>query len=113
MQTMNTNDVPEDFPRRSIPAVIPGVQPKIGVVLSEGKYYAGETPGERYERWDICEDLARQLVPVAQKNTAKHPEHSVEQMLGRVRVSVAQKGWVSEAELDWLLKRIRTLLEWR
>lgn len=112
MPTMNINEIPDDFPRRSIPAVVSGVQPKIGVVLSDGKYYAGETPEERYERWDICEDLARQLAPVAQKDAVKHPEHSVEQTLRRVRISVSQKGWVSEAELDWLLKRIRALLEW-
>ncbi|MCA3186915.1 MULTISPECIES: hypothetical protein [unclassified Cupriavidus] len=112
MQTINITDVPEDFPRRAIPAVVSGVQSKIGVVLSGGKYYAGETPEARCERWDICEDLARQLVPVAQKDGAKHPEHSVEQTLGRMRVSVSQKGWISEAELDWVLKRILTLLEW-
>lgn len=112
MQTININDVPEDFPRHAMPAVVSGVQSKIGVVLSQGKYYAGETPEGRYERWDICEDLARQLALVAQKDGAKHPEHSIEQTLVRVRVSVSQKGWVSEAELEWLLKRVRTLLDW-
>ncbi|AZG13782.1 hypothetical protein [Cupriavidus pauculus] len=112
MKTINITEVPEDFPRRSIPAVVSGVQSKIGVVLSEGRYFAGETPESRYERWDICEDLARQLAPVAQKDGAKHPEHSIEQTLARLRVSVSQKGWVSEAELDWLMNRIRVILEW-
>ncbi|WP_061958298.1 hypothetical protein [Cupriavidus pauculus] len=112
MLQVELNAVPENFPRLPIPAVIPGAQPKIGVVLSNGTYYAGQTPEERYERWDICEDLAQQLALVAKKDSAQHPEHSPEQTLQRVRISVSKKEWVSEAEMDWLLKRIRTLLAW-
>lgn len=109
---MDLHEVPDDFPRHALPAVVSGVQPKIGVVLSNGVYVAGQTTDERYERWDICEDLARQLAPVAEKDAARHPQHSVEDTLNRVRISVSRKGWVSEAEMDWLLPRIRTLLAW-
>lgn len=109
---MNLNDVPNDFPRRPLPGAVPGGQPKIGAVLSGGAYIAGETPEERYERWFICEDLANQLLPVARKDAAKHPQHSPDETLRRVRISVARKGWISPDELDWLLRRIKTLLQW-
>ncbi|WP_115665645.1 hypothetical protein [Cupriavidus taiwanensis] len=107
---MNIQDVPEDFPRVVIPAVVTGAQPKICVREIDGRYVAGQTEEERYERWDICEDLAQQLLSVAQKDATGHPEHSTEETLRRVRISVERKGWVSEAELDWLIGRLGTLL---
>jgi len=108
---MNLNDVPEDFPRITIPAVVTGVQPKIGVREIDGRYIAGQTEEERYERWDICEDLAQQLLPVARKDEAEHPENAREKTLRRVRISVSQKGWCSEDELDWLIRRLGALLQ--
>lgn len=109
---MNFDDVPDDFPRPTVPAVVPGAQPKVGATLSWGVYIAGLTPEERYERWVICEDIVQQLLPVAQKDAAKYPHHSPDETLGRVRVAVARKGWVSPDELDWLLQRMKTLLQW-
>lgn len=108
---MNLNDVPEEFPRNRIPAVVTGVQPKIGVREIDGRYVAGQTEEERYERWDICEDLAQQLLRVARKDEAEHPEQSRETTLRRVRSSVSQKGWCSEDELDWLIGRLAVLLQ--
>ncbi|WP_246529907.1 MULTISPECIES: hypothetical protein [Paraburkholderia] len=95
-----------------MPAVVPGGQPKICVALTGGRYVAGQTREERHERWLICEDLADQLVPVARKDAAKHPEYPPEQTLERARVAVARKGWVSPDELAWLMRRLRTLLGW-
>jgi len=109
---METDEVPEEFPRDTMPAVVPGVQPKICVVLHNGVYIAGQTPEERHERWLICEDLVEQLVPVAEKEAAAHPEQSQNQTLERVQVSVARKGWVSPDELTWMVHRLRTLLGW-
>nr|WP_315593687.1 hypothetical protein [uncultured Cupriavidus sp.] len=108
---MNPNDVPEDFPRVAMPAVVTGVQPKIAVREVDGRYVAGQTEEERYERWDVCEDLARQLVRVAQKDEDERPEQSREETLKRVRISVSQKGWCSEDELDWLIGRLAVLLQ--
>ena len=109
---MEPYEVPEKFPRDTMPAVMPGVQPKIGVVLHDGIYIAGQTSEERYERWLICEDLVGQLAVVAKKDSAAHPEQSQEQTLERMRVSVARKTWVSPDELAWLMHRLRTLLGW-
>lgn len=90
-----------EFPRDAMPGAAPGVQIKLEGVLAE----------ERYERWLVCEDLAQQLVPIAKKDEAAHPEHGTEQTLEHVCAAVASKAWVSPKELDWLMQRLRTLLE--
>jgi hypothetical protein len=81
--------------------------------VSHGVYVAGQTDDERRERWLLCEDLAEQLVPVAQKDAVSHPHHSLHQTLERVRVSVARKAWVSPDELTWLMGRLQVLLGWQ
>lgn len=108
---MNIQDVPDDFPRVVIPAVVTGAQPKVCVREMDGRYVGGQTDEERFERWDICKDLAQQLLPVAQKDAAAHPGQSTEETLRRVRLSMERKGWVSEAELDWLIRRLGVLLQ--
>ena len=107
---METNDVPEGFPRESMPAVVPGAQPKVCARLSHGVYVAGQTDDERRERWLLCEDLANQLVSVAQKDALQYPNHTEPQTLERVRKSVPRKAWVSPGELTWLIRRLQALL---
>jgi hypothetical protein len=105
-------DVPEDFPRDTTPAVVSGAQPKVCAWLSKGRYLTGQTDDERRERWLLCEDLARQLIRVAQKDALAHPDQSRPQTLERVRASVRRKGWVSTDELPWLIERLQQLLRW-
>lgn len=110
--TSQPSSVPDDFPRDATPGVVAGAQPKVCVVMSEGKYVAAQTAIEREERWCICEDLAHQLVPKAVKDATAHPEHDQDVTLERVSAAVARKGWVSEDELAWLISRLRALLNW-
>ena len=110
---METSAVPEEFPHESTPAVVPGAQPKVCARLSHGVYVTGQTDDERRERWLLCEDLAKQLVPVARKDALSHPQHSTHRTLERVRVSVARKAWVSPEELAWLMWRLQALLGWQ
>jgi len=110
--TSQPASVPDDFPRDAKVGVVAGAQPKVCAVLSEGRYVAGQTAFERAERWSICEHLAHQLVPKAQKDAATHPEHGNDVTLERVRTAVARKGWVSPDELTWLIARLRALLNW-
>ena len=107
---METNDVPEAFPRGSTPAVVSGAQPKVCARLSNGVYVAGQTDDERRERWLLCEDLANQLVSVARKDAQQHPNHTEPETLEFVRKSVARKAWVSPDELTWLMRRLQALL---
>lgn len=110
--TYRPPSAPEDFPRDATLGIVAGAQPKVCVVLSEGKYVSGQTVVEREERWSICEDLAHQLVPKAMKDATVRPEHGRDASLERIRVAVARKGWVSEDELAWLISRLRALLNW-
>ncbi|CAD6514423.1 hypothetical protein ACFQ3P_04575 [Paraburkholderia sabiae] len=104
--------VPEDFPRDVTPASLAGAHPKLAGRVIDGKFVVGMTEEERFERWDICEDLAQQLVGVARKDASKHPENSREVTLERVRRGIEDKLWTSVMETDWLMKRLRSLLEW-
>lgn len=112
MQNIQPLDVPDDFPRDDPISVVSGAQPKLCVRESDGRYFAEQTAVERKERWSICEDLAHQLVPKAQKDAASHPERSADATLERVRAAVAHKDWVSSDELKWLINRLRALLKW-
>ncbi|AMV41314.1 hypothetical protein [Paraburkholderia caribensis] len=110
--TTQIDDLPADFPQERSFGCVPGAQPKVCVSLHNGKYVAGEYAEELRRRWEICEDLAHQLVLKATKDAAAHPEHNNAVTLERVRVAVARKGWVSSAELTWLMSRLRALLNW-
>ncbi|SDJ27231.1 hypothetical protein SAMN04487926_14046 [Paraburkholderia steynii] len=109
---MTDSHVPEGFPRDNAPPVVSGAQPKVCARLSNGAYVVGQSDDERLERWLICEDLARQLVAVAEKDALAHPDQTSSQTLGRVRASVAHKEWVSPDELAWLIGRLQQLLGW-
>ncbi|MDR5855713.1 DUF2442 domain-containing protein [Caballeronia sp. LZ062] len=104
--------VSRDFPWDTTPASLAGAQPKAAGRMIAGRFVVGLTAPERFERWQMCEDLARQLVPVTVKDTVDFPQQSREVTLSRVRRGVESKGWTSVVETDWMLKRLRTLLGW-
>jgi predicted YcjX-like family ATPase len=103
---------PDDFPWDTTPASLSGTQPKLAGRMIDGKFVVGLTSEERYGRWAICEDLAQQLIAVVHKDAAKFPEHSRDETLQRVRRGTQTKDWVSVVEMDWLIRRLRTLLDW-
>nr|CUV25957.1 conserved protein of unknown function [Ralstonia solanacearum]CUV28138.1 conserved protein of unknown function [Ralstonia solanacearum]CUV35045.1 conserved protein of unknown function [Ralstonia solanacearum]CUV38487.1 conserved protein of unknown function [Ralstonia solanacearum]CUV59124.1 conserved protein of unknown function [Ralstonia solanacearum] len=109
---MSFDDVPKDFPQSSFPIGALSAQHPFDATLSWRGYVAWVTTEERYDRWAFCEALAKQLLPFAQHEAERHPSQSAEGVLGRVWVAVARKGWVSLAELDWLVQRMKTLLQW-
>ncbi|MDR5813832.1 hypothetical protein QCE62_09565 [Caballeronia sp. LZ033] len=106
------SDVPDDFPRDVTPASLSGAQMKLAGRLIDGKFVVGQTPEERFERWDLCEDLAQQLVHKALADAAKYPENSSDVTLQRMRNALQKKGWVTVVEMDWLIERLRALLGW-
>lgn len=105
-------DVPDDFPRDVAPASLSGAQPKLAGRLIDGKFVVGQTAEERFERWDLCEDLAQQLVPKARADAAKYPSNSPAVTLQRMRNAMERKQWVTVVEMDWLIERLRKLLSW-
>jgi hypothetical protein len=107
-----SKQVPEDFPRNVAPASLAGAHLKLAGRFIDGKFIVGLTEEERFERWDICEDLAHQLIGIARNEALKYPENSREATLERVRRAVNGKQWTSAVETDWLMTRLRFLLEW-
>lgn len=56
------DSVPNDFPKSVRLGALPGLQPKVLATKYMERFYPiGSSPPEIYERWEICEDLARQL----------------------------------------------------
>jgi hypothetical protein len=54
--------VPADFPRPANLSAVPGAQEKFVMTRYKRRFYSlGCTPHELLERWNACEDLARQL----------------------------------------------------
>lgn len=107
-----SSQIPDDFPHDTTPASLSGSQPKLAMRRIAGRFVVGLTAPERYERWDLCEDLARQLVSKTLKDAAKFPENSHDVTLRRMRRAIEGKAWTSVVETDWLMERLRTLLLW-
>jgi hypothetical protein len=104
--------IPDDFPANTALASLAGAGPKLAARQIAGRFVAGQTARERYERWDVCEDLAQQLVAKAQKDADRFPENSREVTLRRVRQAIEDKAWTNGLETDWLIERLRILLAW-
>lgn len=110
---MEREFTPKDFPWDLTTPVVPGYRPQVFARFVDGKFVLGNTATERHARWLFCDDIAEQLVKVARKDTLKRPAPSQDDTLERIRVSVGRKGRVSPAELTWLMRRLKLLLEAR
>lgn len=104
--------VPSDFPWDTTPACLAGAQPKFAARRIRGRFVVGLTAAERFVQWDLCEDLAQQLVEKTRKDAAKNPDHSHDVTLRRMRRAIEGKGWLSVVETDWLMERLCILLGW-
>ncbi|MDH6149544.1 MULTISPECIES: DUF2442 domain-containing protein [Paraburkholderia] len=107
-----TSCVPIDFPSNPTPALLSGTQPKLAGRIIDGRFVVGLTAEERWVRWDMCEDLAQQLVPKTLQDAAKFPQNSHDVTLRRMRRAIVGKNWTGGAETDWLMQRLRVLLGW-
>jgi len=107
-------DIPLDFPRTDLPGSLAGKMPKLALVEFEGKYYApGDSPPERYARWQWCEDLAHQfqikcLETKAGKRAAMAETEILQQYLDRL----INTNWGTAAEMRWVMNRVAELLGW-
>lgn len=104
--------LPEDFPKGSTPGAVPGAQPKLLVRQEGGRFVTGAHESEVLARYEICEDLARQLAQYTSRKSAEHPAWTQEQLQAKVAAGLKAKafGWgLSPAEADWVLRRVATL----
>ncbi|WP_341922229.1 hypothetical protein [Polaromonas sp. YR568] len=105
-------DVPEDFPRGFAASTIPGTQAKFLARKIGERYIVGPTQEEIYERWDYCEDLAQQLAERTLRKQAAGLISDLETFYKETEQRVRGQGWnVSEDEVQWLMKRTRSLAD--
>lgn len=106
--------VPDDFPRESRPGSIPGAQPKLLVREKNGRYYTGPTDEEVWERYDACEDLARQLVAYALRKMSElgmSQDQALQRVDKGVKAKVSRCEWdLAPAAIVWVTKRAAELL---
>lgn len=102
--------IPHDFPRGPAVASIPGTQAKFLARKINGRYVVGLTDEELYERWDFCEDLAKQLAARTLRKQAGGHISDLEAFYKETEHRVRGQGWgLNEDEVKWLMKRTRSL----
>lgn len=108
------NKIPCDFPRTARHAALPGSQPKLLVSEYKGHFYAlGCSPPEVYERWEICEDLAKQLAEKAAISKQGKRSHMSEvDILDQYLVRLIALRWTSPEEARWVIRRVGAMLSW-
>jgi hypothetical protein len=106
--------VPADFPRPVHHGAVPGVQPKLLMTQYKGRFYVpGCTPPELFQRWDVCEDLAKQLSAKALESQAGKRSHMTElEILDQYLPRLIATRWTTEEEARWIIRRAATLLGW-
>lgn len=112
MSNSDLRRVPDDFPRGSAAATVPGSQPKFLARKIGGRFVVGLTEDELYARWYYCEDLAQQLAARTRRKMASGLVPDLEAFYQETERRVRGQGWdVNENEVQWLMKRARLLAD--
>ena len=106
--------VPLDFPRPTHYGAVPGAQPKLLMTQYKGRFYTpGCTPPELWERWDVCEDLAKQLAAKSLESKAGKRSHMSQiEILDQYLPRLIATRWTSEEEARWVIRRTAAVLGW-
>lgn len=112
--TDNPRYTPEDFPRPTHHGSVAGIQPKALLRQYEGRFYnPGCTPPEVFQRWDVCEDLAKQLATKSVESRAGKRSHMSElEILDQYLPPLIATKWTSEEEARWIIRRAAVMLGW-
>lgn len=105
-------EVPADFPSFDHTGVLAGDHPRSTLVKYEDKYYErGSTPPEVRVDYEMCEDLAHQVMVQCQRKLAQGDitrDAVLELALDRLR----DKPWCTLPQNVWVLRRAAALLAW-
>ena len=105
------DSIPDDFPLPTIGAV-PGVQPKLLVRLSDGRYIGDAVTQEAQERYQLCADLVVQLTSYAHRKQAEHPDWPRAEVQAKIASGLLRKSWgLSNPEIHWIVVRACASLE--
>ncbi|MCU6434625.1 hypothetical protein LPB67_12670 [Undibacterium sp. Jales W-56] len=112
--TEKYNQIPADFPMTALQGAISGVQEKLLLTEHDGKFYPlGTSPQERFQRWEICDDLVRQFSEKSLgSKTGKRAHMSEVEILQQYYERLLKIGWVSDAESVWVINSVSDLLSW-
>jgi len=103
-----TADTSGTFPRQPVPGTITGTQPKLLLRRIGDQFVSGLTEHELLARYEMCEDLAQQLMSHTRRKMAENPVRLLDETPSKVSVGVARKvqsgQWddLSSDELHWL-----------
>jgi hypothetical protein len=106
---MDIEQIPADFPRPAPHGAVPGAQPKVLARQQGRAFVATSEDDEVLARFQVCEDLLRQLRAYVARKLTQAPTLSKTDLLKSVNAAIQQKafGWgLSPAETNWILKRI-------
>ena len=105
-------EVPADFPVRVPIAAITGAQPKLAVLLgADGRYRAsGTSPEQTRADYEMCEDLAQQLVAYCRKKLPLFK--SRKRTMVAVYRGLLAKRWCTADQSLWVIRRTAVLLQW-
>jgi hypothetical protein len=107
--------IPADFPRTENVAALTGVQPKLAVRLDAEShtYTSALTLPELEARYEMCEDLAQQLVQKCRKNRAtKYAALTEPEILAALLKKLNATGWGTKAEMEWVIRRTANIFGW-
>lgn len=112
--TKNYALIASDFPRVKHHGAVAGAQMKLLLVEFEGNYYTpGDTPPERFRRWENCEDIAQQFCEKSLESKAGKRSHmSEEAIIDQYLERLIPTGWMSLEEVHWTMRRTTQLLGW-
>jgi hypothetical protein len=109
--------IPVQSPHDPRPASLAGALAKVALRSIHGACRIGLTDDEYCERYDACENLARQLVSNCARKASEHLSWTLDFKLSRAREGVARtvacEPWdVSAAEERRVMVHVQQLLCW-
>lgn len=104
--------IPDDFPIAETLGALTGAHPQLGLVEEGGKFYAtGTSPHEVAQAFDVCEDLAVQMVPYCQRKlTEFHNDQAA--TLRAVFQGLLKKNWCTVDQSKWIMRKTAERLGW-
>lgn len=106
-------NIPLNFPSDSYASALSGAQPKLAMVLIDGKYYPeGDTPTQKLERYLMCEDLAQQGLEYCKRKIKDSTVADPNAAMLRLFSGLQSKDWCTPAQKKWIVLRAAALGNW-
>ena len=110
---MTFESIPQDFPSDNYVSALGGAQPKLAMVLIDGKYYPeGNTPEQQLERYVMCEDLAHQGLAYCTRKLEEGTVANPNAAMLRLFSGLQTKNWCTPSQKRWIVLRVAILGNW-